>query len=142
MPVSRKGYLGSSYVTVIVAVFVKCLRPICHQYARDCLRERQTYYQKQPRHTRDAILVACSKCLRLPELRPMDTCVGCRIVEYFVIVCCPEVADRRPICGCVLNANYAGQVAPITAIVRFARCLLVVRRTMQNFYCESCVCLT
>ena len=29
---------------------------------RDGLRERQTYYQKQHRHVRDAILDACSKC--------------------------------------------------------------------------------
>ena len=33
----------------------------------------------------------------------MDTCVGCRIVEYLFIVDWPDVADRGPICGCVLS---------------------------------------
>ena len=50
MPVPRTGSCGSLYVTVMIAMFTKYLRPICHQYAR-------TYYQKQPRHTRDAIFV-------------------------------------------------------------------------------------
>ena len=58
MPVPRTGLHVSLSVTVMIAMFTKCLRPICHQYAR-------TYYQKQPCHTRDAILVECSKYRRL-----------------------------------------------------------------------------
>ena len=33
----------------------------------------------------------------------MDTCVGCRIVEYLFIVYWPSVSDLRPIRGCVLS---------------------------------------
>ena len=59
------------YVIVMIAMFTKCLRPICHQFAQDCLREHQTNYQKQRRHVRDAILIACSKCCRSSEFRPL-----------------------------------------------------------------------
>ena len=61
-------------------MFTKCLRPICHQYTRDCLRERQTYYQKQLYHARDAI------SLHVRDIEGcVDTCVGCKIVEYLFI---------------------------------------------------------
>ena len=65
--------------------------PIWHQYARDCLRERQTYYQKQPRHAGDAILVGPMDVVVV--VGPMDTCVVCRIVEYLFIVYWPSVCD-------------------------------------------------
>ena len=60
-------------------MFTKCLRPICHQYAR-------TYYQNQLRQTRDAILIAFKNVESRVNLDPqdMDTCVGCRIVEYLL----------------------------------------------------------
>ena len=55
--VPRTGLRVSLYVTVMIAMFTNCLRPICHQYAR-------TYYQKQPCQARNAILVECSKYRR------------------------------------------------------------------------------
>ena len=33
MPVPRTGLRVSLYVSVMIAMFTKCLRPICHQYA-------------------------------------------------------------------------------------------------------------
>ena len=33
----------------------------------------------------------------------MDTCVGCRVIEYLFIVYWPSVCDFGPIRGCVLS---------------------------------------
>ena len=71
MPVPRTGLRVRLYVTVMIAMFTKCLRPICHQYAR-------TYYQKQPRHTRQYSLNVQNIEGRV------DSCAGCRIVEYLL----------------------------------------------------------
>ena len=54
---------------------------------------------EKTRHTRVTIHIAYSKCRRSHKFKPMDTCVGCRIIEYLLSTVFLLVYDLGPICG-------------------------------------------
>ena len=84
----------------MIAMFTKCLRPICHQYARDCLRD----VKRITRNNRVTHVIQYSLHVRNVEGRvDLDPWILVLVVESFY---CVLALDLRPRANTWVRAPY------------------------------------